>query len=196
MLYVVRSVRHFRERYGNADTGYYSLQPEVAVLQKLIAFARKHIILFGIFVFIDGVVIGVGLGVYYLPIITAEKGLDQNAVAALESSAERSGVFHRDLADSDGFHWGEGKIMASATKIWLDGEVAPGPDYRLYLTPEFVETEAAFLKIKSESAMVGSVKAFKNFSLTVPEGISVADYPALIIWCEAFGQFITAAELK
>ena len=166
------------------------------MLQKLIAFARKHIILFGVFVFIDGVVVGVGLGVYFLPIITAEKGLDQKTVAALEGSAERSGVFHRDLVDSDPFHWGEGKIMANASKIWLDGEVAPGPDYRLYLTPEFVETEADFLKIKSQSTMVGSVKAFKNFSLTLPEGVVVADYPALIIWCEAFGQFITSAELN
>lgn len=184
------------QRHHHADTGYYSLQPEVAVLQKLIAIARKYIILFGIFVFIDGVIVGVGLGVYFLPIITAEKGLDQDAVAALEVTAERSGVFRRDLADSDRFHWGEGKIMASATKIWLDGTVAPGPDYRLYLTPEFVETEADFLQIKEQSVEVGSVKAFSNFSLTVPKGITVANYPALIIWCEAFGQFITAAELN
>ena len=166
------------------------------MFQRLIAFARKYIILFGAFLFIDGVIIGVGLGVYFLPIITAEKGLDQSAVAALEASAERSGVFRRDLEDSDRFHWGEGKIMVSSTKIWLDGDIAPGPDYRLYLTPKFVETEADFLEIKAQSAEVGSIKAFNNFSLTVPEDINVADYPALIIWCEAFGQFITAATLK
>ena len=43
---------------------------------------------------------------------------------------------------------------------------------------------------------VGEVKAFSNFSLDVPPGITVGDYPVVLIWCEAFGQFITAAELS
>ena len=43
---------------------------------------------------------------------------------------------------------------------------------------------------------VGEVKAFNNFSLGVPPGITVGDCPAVLIWCEAFGEFITAAELN
>ena len=31
-------------------------------------------------------------------------------------------------------------IMVNADRILLDSNVAPGPDYRLYLTPKYVET--------------------------------------------------------
>ena len=37
-----------------------------------------------------------------------------------------------------------GVIMVNADRIWLDGKIAPGPDYRLYLTPKYVETGAGF----------------------------------------------------
>jgi hypothetical protein len=169
---------------------------EAAMLQNLLRVIRKYVVLFALFIFIDGLIIGFGLGVYFLPIITAETGLNQAEVAALETSAERRGIFVRDIGDSDRFHWGEGQIMVNDKMVWLDGEVAPGPDYRLYLTPEFVTTEADFMKIKSQSVVVGSIKAFTNFSLAVPDGVNVGNYPALLIWCEAFGEFITAAELK
>ena len=107
----------------------------------------------------------------------------------------RSGTFVRDLDGSDAFHWGEGTIYADSERIWLDGKVSPGPDYRLYLTPEFVETEAAFYEIKEQSVEVGAVKAFENFSLDVPDTLNAGSYKAVIVWCERFGEFITAAAL-
>ncbi|MGC6537533.1 MAG: DM13 domain-containing protein [Candidatus Puniceispirillaceae bacterium] len=165
------------------------------MITKAMDWARRHLIIFGAAKFIAGLIIGFGLGVYLLPILTAEKGLDDAALASLSASVERQGQFVRDLQDSDAFHWGEGQINVSADQIWLDGKIAPGPDYRLYMTPRFVETEADFLAIKSQSVQVASIKAFENFSVEVPMTVDVTAYPALLIWCEAFGQFITAAEL-
>ena len=162
----------------------------------LLAVARRHIILFGATKFGAGLLVGFALGVYFLPILTAEDGLDSAALAQLEASAERSGTFTRDLAGSDAFHWGEGVVHVSQQRVWLDGRIAPGPDYRLYLIPAFVEDEAAFLAIKAQSVDVGPVKAFSNFDLAVPPGVKVGDFPALLIWCEAFGEFITAARLS
>ncbi len=167
-----------------------------ALFRKLLDFAGRHIILFGAAKFFAGLIIGFGLGVYFLPILTAEKGLDDTQIAQLEQSIERSGVFVRDLKDSDAFHWGEGKINVSDKKIWLEGKIAAGPDYRLYMTPRFVETEADFLAIKDQSVEVAPIKAFSNFAVDVPMDVDVSQYPALIIWCEAFGQFITSAELS
>ena len=155
------------------------------MFRPLIEFARRHIILFGTAKFLAGLVIGFGLGVYFLPILTAEDGLDRTALAQLEASAERSGVFTRDLAGSDAFHWGEGTVRINRERVWLEGSIAPGPDYRLYLMPEFVEDEDPFLAIKSQAVDIGPVKAFENSILPVP-----------IIWCEAFGEFITAARLS
>ena len=166
------------------------------MLQPLLDFARRHIILFGTAKFTAGLLVGFALGVYFLPILTEEKGLDSSALAQLEASAERSGIFTRDLAGSDAFHWGEGTVRASMSRIWLDGRISPGPDYRLYLTPSLATDEESFLKIKDQSVQVGEVKAFSNFSLDVPPGIDVGAYPAVLIWCEAFGEFITAATLN
>ena len=72
----------------------------------LLTIARRHIIWFGAFESAAGLVVGFMLGIYFLPILTAEKGLDEQSLAARQNSAERIGVFTRDLAGSDRFHWG------------------------------------------------------------------------------------------
>jgi hypothetical protein len=92
------------------------------------AFIRRYVLLFGVVKFCAGLVIGFGLGVYFLPILTAEKGLDTVAIETLSQSDLWQGTFIRDLPGSDGLHWGDGVIMANADQIWLDGEISPGPD--------------------------------------------------------------------
>lgn len=165
-------------------------------MTSLMAFIRRHVLMFGVVKFCAGLVIGFGLGVYFLPILTAEKGLDPAAIEALSQSALREGTFVRDLPGSDGLHWGDGVIMANADRIWLGGEISPGPDYRLYLIPKYVETGAEFLQIKADSTQIGPIKAFENFALDIPADVEVTNFPAVLIWCEAFGQFITAARLQ
>jgi len=143
--------------------------------------------------------VGFGAGVYALPILTAEKGLSEDELTQLAGNTtmqQRTGEFVRELTDSDAFHWGEGKITVTADKIWLEGALAPGPDYRLYLTPEFVDTESGFKAIKNQSAQIAPIKAFRNFAVDVPMNIDVTQYGAVLIWCEAFNQFITAAPLR
>ena len=94
------------------------------MIASLMAFLRRHIVMFGIVKFCAGLVIGFGLGVYFLPILIAEKDLDKASITALSDSALRRGTFVRDL---------------------------PGPDYRLYLTPKYVETGTGFQNIKAQS---------------------------------------------
>jgi hypothetical protein len=43
---------------------------------------------------------------------------------------------------------------------------------------------------------VAPIKAYKNFSIDVPDGLDISDYDAVIIWCEAFSAFITSASLR
>ena len=143
-----------------------------------------------------GGAVGFGLGVYFLPILTAGPGLDQAAVQALATSAERRGRFVRDLPGSDALHRGDGTIMMNANKIWLDGTISPGPDCHLYLAPAFVDDGVGFLAIKAESRQIGAVKAFENFALDLPPAIDLVEYDAVVIWCEASKQFITAARLE
>ena len=107
-----------------------------------------------------------------------------------------TGQFRRDLRDSDLLHWGEGEVSVGRRRIALAGRLAPGPDYKLYLSPEFVETEADFARLKPQMVRVGDVKTFENFVVAVPDRIDVSRYNTVIVWCEAFGQFISAARYR
>ena len=140
--------------------------------------------------------LGFALGVYFLPILIAPPSPTAVEVAAQAGKGSFKGVFRRDLKDSDALHWGEGTVVVSAQSIGLTGEIAPGPDYKLYLSPEFVETEADFKRLKPSMARVGDVKTFKNFLVPVPASIDPARYNAVIVWCERFEQFITAAKYR
>jgi hypothetical protein len=114
-------------------------------------------------------------------------------IQATADNAQFKGMFRRDLTDSDAFHWGEGTLFIGPDNIAFEGRLAPGPDYRLYLSPEFVETEADFEFLKSEMAQVGFVQTFENFMIAVPDSVDPGEFNAAIVWCESFGQFITAA---
>jgi hypothetical protein len=87
-------------------------------------------------------------------------------------------------------------VSIASKAISLAGRLAPGPDYKLYLSPEFVETEADFKRLKSSMVRVGDVKTFENFVVPIPAGIEPAKYKAVVVWCETFAQFITAAKYR
>ncbi|MGB5743671.1 MAG: DM13 domain-containing protein, partial [Sedimenticolaceae bacterium] len=100
------------------------------------------------------------------------------------------------LADSDALHWGEGIVSIGQGMVSLQGRIAPGPDYKLYLSPEFVQTEADFIRLKQNMVQVGDVKTFENFVVALPASIDPSAYNSVIVWCESFGEFITAAEYR
>ena len=88
--------------------------------------------------------IGFALGVYFLPILTAPKAPDEATLIASAQRAMFSAEFSRKLKGSDFLHWGEGTVSITSTQIVHMGALAPGPDYMLYLVPEFVEDEDEF----------------------------------------------------
>ena len=140
--------------------------------------------------------LGFAAGIYVLPILTAPKGPSSAEVQSVASAAQYTGEFRRDLQGSDLLHWGEGRVSVSDKAVSLMGSIAPGPDYKLYLTPEFVENEEQFLRVKERSLRLGDVKTFENFIVAVPEGVSLSDYDTVVIWCESFSEFITAARYR
>jgi hypothetical protein len=140
--------------------------------------------------------LGFALGIYALPILIAPPAPTSAEVSAQAGALSYRGRFRRDLKDSDGLHWGEGTVLVNAKRIGLAGELAPGPDYKLYLSPEFVETEADFVRLKPNMVRVGDVKTFKNFLVPVPATVDPSRYNTVVIWCETFSQFITAAKYR
>ena len=126
--------------------------------------------------------IGFACGIYALPILIAPSAPTAEEVKAATGQVLFSTEFKRELKDSDALHWGEGTVSISSTAISLMGKLSPGPDYKLYLSPEFVETEADFKRLKSTMVRVGDVKTFANFVVSVPASIDPAKYSAVIIW--------------
>ncbi len=141
-------------------------------------------------------VIGFAAGIYALPIIMAPASPTEDEIRHTLGEAEFQGQFDRDLQGSDLLHWGEGTVYVYRTAVAHRGRLAPGPDYKLYLSPRFVETEADFLRLKPAMVRVADVKTFDNFIVAVPNTINPADFNTVVIWCESFGQFISAAQYQ
>jgi hypothetical protein len=140
--------------------------------------------------------LGFVLGIYVLPILTAPRSPDKATLEATAAAALFKGKFDRNLKGSDFLHWGEGEVRVLRDKIAHEGRLSPGPDYKVYLANEFVDTKEAFLKIKARSALIGDVKTFDGFVVSVPSTVDVSGYTTVVVWCEAFSQFISAAKYR
>ncbi|MEZ8142280.1 hypothetical protein A1OO_18460 [Enterovibrio norvegicus FF-33] len=140
--------------------------------------------------------IGFAVGIYALPILIAPPGPSIDDVSATAANSTYNGEFRKDLKDSDTFHWGEGTVSIGPNMVSFAGELAPGPDYKLYFSPEFVETESDFNRLKPQMVQVGDVKTFDNFLVNVPTNLDPSQYNTVIVWCESFGEFITSARYK
>jgi hypothetical protein len=139
---------------------------------------------------------GFGLGVYLLPILSAPPAPTDTEVQAAAQARMYSGNFRRDLKGSDAFHWGEGQVTLTRSAVSFRGKLAPGPAYKLYLVPGFVENEDMFKQLKGRSLQVADIKTFDNFIVPLPPGTKLEDYDTVVVWCEAFSRFITSAKYR
>ncbi len=135
-------------------------------------------------------------GIYVLPILTASESASAVELQLAAENARHTGRFERGLPGSDALHWADGKLTITDTSIAFEGDVAPGPDYKIYLVPEFVDTQASFVAIKARAARVGDLKTFGNFVVPLPADVNPAQYTSVVIWCERFSKFISAARYQ
>jgi hypothetical protein len=156
-------------------------------MKKIVWLAASHLAVLAL---------GFALGIYLLPILAAPPPPSGDEVRAAAAGAVFKGSFRRGLKGSDALHWGEGTVTLGPTAITLMGRIAPGPAYRLYLVPEFVETEADFQRVKARSLALGDIKTFENFVVPVAPGTPLERYNTVVVWCESFSQFITAAQYR
>jgi hypothetical protein len=139
---------------------------------------------------------GIVLGIYILPILVEPPGLSPAQVNLQAQTAVFSGNFVRSLEGSDPLHWGEGKVFVDSRGVALDGKLAPGPDYKLYLSPVFVQTAADFERVKPSMVKLGDVRSFHNFYVPVASSVDPARFNTVVVWCETFHQFISSAKYR
>jgi hypothetical protein len=156
-------------------------------LKLIILLATSHITVAGFAFF---------MGIYSLPIIMAPADPSSAALALSIKNTRYVATIADDLTDSDWLHWGKGTFSLGDDYIVFQGTLAPGPSYRLFLSPTFVETEKEFIHMKSSMVEVGKIDSFENFVLPLNTKIELDKYTTVVVWCEAFNQFITAAQFK
>ncbi|WP_223787420.1 DM13 domain-containing protein [Marinicella meishanensis] len=140
--------------------------------------------------------VGFAAGIYVLPILIAPEAPSASQVESMAAGAQYTAEFRQDLADSDFLHQGEGTVTVGDTAITFMGHISPGPDYQLYLSPQFVETEAEFKRLKNTMVRVGPVRTFDNFVVPLDGSVDIDQHNTVIIWCESFNEFITAAQYR
>ena len=156
-------------------------------MKKVLLLAASHLAV---------LIVGFAAGIYFLPILTAPEMPTATQVKTAAGAADYTAQFRRDLKGSDPLHWGEGTVSVGRNAIALNGRIAPGPDYKLYLAPQFVETKEEFLRVKDRALRIGDVNTFENFIVEVPATADITRYDTVVVWCEAFSQFITAAKYR
>lgn len=150
-------------------------------------FFASHLALFGV---------GFGVGIYVLPILTAEKNSSADEIKEVKNNARYTGAFFKKQKGSNAVHWVDGKLYVSDQEIAFEGSIAPGPDYKIYLTKTQADDRNSFLKIKEESLYIGDLKNYGNFKKNLPNGVNIDEYTTVQIWCEKFEQFIGSAQYR
>ncbi|MGB7193511.1 MAG: DM13 domain-containing protein [Collimonas pratensis] len=157
-------------------------------MKKILALLSSHLL---------ALTIGFGAGVYFLPILTAGDGPNAAELAQAAGKAKYTTVFKKDLPGSDFLHWAQGTVAVSESAIAFEGKIAPGPDYKVYLVPEYVGSKEEFLKIKERALRVGEVKTFDRFIVDISQQrVDLSRYNTVVIWCETYSQFISAAQFR
>jgi len=140
--------------------------------------------------------IGFAAGIYWLPVLIAPKAPSATEAKAAAANSRYAGQFRKDLKGSDFFHWGEGTVAIGGDRVAFSGRLAPGPDYKLYFSPQFVDTKEAFLQVKERSVRVADIKTFENFIVPLPASFDVTGFNTVVVWCETFSMFISAAKFR
>ena len=68
-----------------------------------------------------------------------------------KKAGTHDGIFYGFPAPPYCDFWCCGILCGVGNRIWFDVKIEPRPDYRLYLTPKYVETCARFQTISAQS---------------------------------------------
>ncbi len=157
---------------------------------------KKKVSFFSFFSHSVMLLIGCAAGIYVLPILTAPQTPTNKEFKIATNNAEYEAFFVKDLKGSNFLYWGKGELYLSKNMIAFQGKIAPGADYKMYLTKRFIQTGNEFLKIKDQSFLVDDVKSFDGFIIKTNKDLDLASYNSVVIWSEIFSIFITSAKYK
>lgn len=145
-----------------------------------------------------GTGLGFAIGVFAYPYIFLADivAMEEVRDVASKKVVAKGSFIHAN--PSDPVHYGKGAVTVYEDVVHLekDFEVGPGPKFHVYLVPKAPVTPdddvAASMYVD-----LGRLRAFKGSqNFPIPEGVNLADYPSVIVWCERFGVLISPAALE
>ena len=152
-------------------------------------------------IFLIGGLLGTGFGValgflafpYVFPPPEAMDSLTAEERSVLVARGE---FIHAN--PSDPIHYGSGKVEVYKETVFLDAdfEVGPGPKFHVYLVAKAQVRDSGDVK-GTMFVDLGRLRSFKGSQkYAIPAGISIKDFPSVVIWCEQFGVLISPADLS
>jgi hypothetical protein len=154
----------------------------------------------GFAIFLLGSVVGTGFGValgfFLFPYVFPPPPAAETLTEADRTKLIAIGNFIQ-VDPSDPIHRGEGKVNVYDSVVFLepDFEVAPGPDYHVYLVP-IANVRNAEQVEKAMYVDLGRLRAFKGSQrYAIPAGVDLKNYPSVVIWCQRFSVLISPADL-
>jgi len=158
-------------------------------------------LLSGILGLIIGLAIGIGGTIIVYPFIFPPPEVNERVADINSKTLAASGEFIHPNPD-DPIHWGKGGVsiyqQENLNEVYFesDFEVGPGPAYHVYLS--------SGTDIKSNDDFnnagnldIGTLKSFKGSQIyRPPADTNMEEYKSVVVWCVAFGQLITSANLN
>ena len=145
-----------------------------------------------------GTAFGVAIGFFVYPFVfPPPEAAETLAAEDAESQPVATGTFiHAN--PSDPVHHGQGRVTVYERAVFLesDFEVGPGPAFKVYLVPKAMIRRSGDVA-DTMYVDLGQLRAFKGSQrYDIPAGVNLADFPSVVIWCEAFSVLISPADLS
>ena len=144
-----------------------------------------------------GTALGIAIGFFIFPYVFPPPAAMETLSTEEQSVLVASGRFiHAN--PSDPVHYGSGKVSVYEGTVFLeaDFEVGAGPDFHVYLVASEQVRASADVEA-ADFVDLGKLRAFKGSQkYAVPEGVNLADYPSVVIWCMKFAVLISPADLE
>ena len=151
--------------------------------------------------FVVGGVLGAGfgfaVGILVFPYLFPPPEVNE----PLPGKTEREVVAHATFIHAnpaDPIHYGRGTttLYDDLVRLEPDFEVGPGPKFHVYLVPLSEVTPDTEVE-RTMFVDLGRLKSFAGSqNYPIPQGIDLADFGSVVIWCEQFNVLISPAAIS
>ena len=139
---------------------------------------------------------GVALGFFLFPYVFPPPEAMETLTASESTTVVTQGEFIH-AKPPDPIHYGTGRVTVYEQTVFLedDFEVGPGPKFHVYLVPKQMIRSSSDVK-STMFVDLGRLRSFKGSQkYSIPNGVDLANYTSVVIWCAEFGVLISPADL-